>query len=249
MKFICKCCAFVFYSMTDSPRLVTEARVHQMSDEQVSGVDPRFDPVFQRGFDHANPTSDRTADRTADRTTDRTSDGPVNRATDLAAEAPVAPPTRVSALAPAPPLTPAVSASAPVEPTLTGGPTATPLASLAVPAVPAGVAEPELIVVPGSMVAELHEPSAETFSEVSAARNPFLIALALIALALIIAGVWLFVQSGDAFNSKQVQSTGAYMSLNATINTAPLVALLGAATAIGVLFVFAARYRRRRNGS
>jgi hypothetical protein len=36
------------------------------------------------------------------------------------------------------------------------------------------------------------------------------------------------------------------MSLDATIHTAPFIALLGAATAIGVLFVFAARWRKRR---
>jgi hypothetical protein len=35
------------------------------------------------------------------------------------------------------------------------------------------------------------------------------------------------------------------MSLTATINMAPFIALLGAATAIGVLFVFAARWKRR----
>jgi hypothetical protein len=54
------------------------------------------------------------------------------------------------------------------------------------------------------------------------------------------------VRSGDAFNSKEVRSQGDYMSLTATIEMAPFIALLGGATAIGVLFVFAAKWRRRR---
>jgi hypothetical protein len=82
--------------------------------------------------------------------------------------------------------------------------------------------------------------------ESNPSRNPFLLFLGIIAIALIAAGIWLFVRSGDAFNSKEVRSQGDYMSLTATIEMAPFIALLGGATAIGVLFVFAAKWRRRR---
>lgn len=80
----------------------------------------------------------------------------------------------------------------------------------------------------------------------SPSRNPFLLSLIVIAIALVAVGVWLFVRSGAAFNSRDVRSQGDYMSLDATIHMAPFIALLGAATAIGVLFVFAAKWTRRR---
>jgi hypothetical protein len=43
-----------------------------------------------------------------------------------------------------------------------------------------------------------------------------------------------------------VRSQGDYMSLDATIHMAPFIAMLGAATAIGVLFQFAARWQKRK---
>jgi hypothetical protein len=90
------------------------------------------------------------------------------------------------------------------------------------------------------------EPVSDPVLESSPSRNPFLLFLGIIAIALVAAGIWLFVRSGDAFNSKEVRSQGDYMSLTATIEMAPFIALLGGATAIGVLFVFAAKWRRRR---
>ena len=90
------------------------------------------------------------------------------------------------------------------------------------------------------------DPTADPALDSSPSRNPFLLFLGIISIALVAAGIWLFVRSGDAFNSKEVRSQGDYMSLTATIDMAPFIALLGGATAIGVLFVFAARWRRRR---
>jgi hypothetical protein len=83
-------------------------------------------------------------------------------------------------------------------------------------------------------------------SDSNPSRNPFLLFLAIISIALVAVGVWLFVRSGDAFNSKEVRSQGDYMSLDATIHMAPFIALLGAATAIGVVFVFASKWRKRK---
>jgi hypothetical protein len=77
-------------------------------------------------------------------------------------------------------------------------------------------------------------------------RNPFLLALGIIAVVLVAVGIWLFDQTGDAFNSREVRSQGDYMTLVATIQMAPFIALLGGATAIGVIFMFAAKWRRRR---
>jgi hypothetical protein len=90
------------------------------------------------------------------------------------------------------------------------------------------------------------DPASDAALESSPSRNPFLLFLGIISIALVAAGIWLFVRSGDAFNSKEVRSQGDYMSLTATIQMAPFIALLGGATAIGVLFVFAAKWRRRR---
>ena len=125
------------------------------------------------------------------------------------------------------------------------------------------VAEPKKVVVAPSPIAEIPESGAavvqddedsetavETVAEPDAdsspSRNPFLLFLVIIAIALVAAGIWLFVRSGDAFNSREVRSQGDYMSLDATIHMAPFIALLGAATAIGVLFVFASKWRKRR---
>ncbi len=77
------------------------------------------------------------------------------------------------------------------------------------------------------------------------ARNPFLVVLGIIAVVLVGVGIWLFVQSGNAFNSHEVRSQGDYMTIYATILMAPYISLLGVATAIGVLFLFAARWRKR----
>jgi hypothetical protein len=89
------------------------------------------------------------------------------------------------------------------------------------------------------------EPDASADLDSSPSRNPFLLFLGIIAIALVAVGIWLFVRSGDAFNSRDVPSQGAFMSLTSTITVAPFIALLGAATAIGVLFVFASRWKRR----
>jgi hypothetical protein len=76
-------------------------------------------------------------------------------------------------------------------------------------------------------------------------RNPYLLLLAAVSVILVAIGVWLFAQSGAQFNSREVRSQGDYVSLDATIHMAPFISLLGAATAIGVVFVFAVKWRHR----
>jgi hypothetical protein len=92
----------------------------------------------------------------------------------------------------------------------------------------------------------LDKAEAEPDAQPSTARNPFLLALGLVAVFLVAGGIGLFVASGGAFNSRDVRSQGDYMSLDALVHAAPFVALLGIATALGVLFVFAAKWRKRR---
>jgi hypothetical protein len=133
-----------------------------------------------------------------------------------------APPAAEPIVAPAP-----VAPAKPVPPQATESPEAE-------PAAPAELPDADL------------EPVADPALDSSPSRNPFLLFLGIISIALVAAGIWLFVRSGDAFNSKEVRSQGDYMSLTATIDMAPFIALLGGATAIGVLFVFAAKWRRRR---
>lgn len=153
------------------------------------------------------------------------------------------------------PVQPKVAAAPPVvAPVPTRRPV--PAAEPAKPAVPANPVRTAAVSAPVPEPVRIHdldeepasdeEPVAEITPETAPSRNPFLLFLGIIAVALIAVGIWLFVRSGDAFNSKVVRSQGDYMSLTATINMAPFIALLGAATAIGVLFVFAAKYRGRR---
>lgn len=102
------------------------------------------------------------------------------------------------------------------------------------------------VVDPELEVEALESEATERESDSNPSRNPFLLFLAIVSIALVAAGIWLFVRSGNAFNSKEVRSQGDYMSLDATIHMAPFIALLGAATAIGVVFVFASKWRKRR---
>ena len=89
--------------------------------------------------------------------------------------------------------------------------------------------------------AQLFAETAETRS----ARNPFLVVILAAAVVLIGFGLWLFIQSGTAFNSSQVLSQGDYQALMTANQVAPFIALLGLATAIGLLFVLAIGWRRR----
>jgi hypothetical protein len=188
-----------------------------MAKDSKSDIDPRFDPAFQRGFDPSIPIESSVPPRQPR----RAAPAPVELATAPAPTAPAAVPP-----APAPAATP-VASTAPAEPKA---------------AKPAEVvaAEPD-----DAENGAIVETPAEDAPELSAVRNPFLLFLGIIAVALIAVGVWLFVRTGDAFNTSQVRSQGDYMTLTSTIYMAPFIALLGAATAIGVLFVFAARWRRR----
>ena len=164
-----------------------------MSEEKNSGLDPRFDPAFQRGFDQSDP--DRAL-----------CSGLGSQEERPEVTLPVVPAARADEKAPAEDPRGEVADATPVS------------------------------------LDPAESPTQSVVQDVSPTRNPFLLVLLIVAVVLIVAGVILFVQTGDAFNSSEVQSQGDYMSLNATIETAPFISLLGGATLIGVLFVFAVRY-------
>jgi uncharacterized membrane protein YidH (DUF202 family) len=145
-------------------------------------------------------------------------------------------------------------ADAPVEQVTAASTVAPPAAPprVAAPPVRPSTVIPEVAVSPDgdpdaplvTTVQDADEP--EPLAESSQARNPFLVVLAIIAIVLVGVGIWLFIQSGDAFNSREVRSQGDYMTIYATILMAPYISLLGVATAIGVLFLFAAKWRGRK---
>jgi hypothetical protein len=104
---------------------------------------------------------------------------------------------------------------------------------------------PQASVEPPVATLDADETPIATPVDSATTRNPYLLLLAIVAVILVAVGVWLFVQSGAGFNTRAILAQGDYMSLDATIHAAPFVSLLGAATAIGVVFVFAAQWRKR----
>jgi len=187
-----------------------------MTEKTPPPLDPRFSPAFQRGFDPDDPG------------------------------AAVAPPSalqaRPAAQSPyAPPVASPSSFSLPGVSSPPGSPSA-PLAppSVTAPAsAPTDGAQPSVVVTAGAMPVD---PSLS-----ASVRNPYLIALGVIAVALVAVGGWLFTRSSAAFDDPgNIASQGQYMSLQAAITVAPIFMLLGAATAIGVLFVFALRWRGKQ---
>ncbi|HEY2644933.1 MAG TPA: hypothetical protein VGI56_14355 [Galbitalea sp.] len=189
-----------------------------MNDESKTEIDPRFDPAFQRGFDPSVSLDSVPAGSAAVDGSARLAPAP--RPVVAAAPAPVASPAKV----------------VPVQ-----APSSLPVVGRApTPAVASELVQDEVVRL-------VDAPADDDATEDSnPARNPFLLVLGIIAVVLITVGVWLFAQTGQAFNSREVRSQGDYMTLVATIQMAPFIALLGGATAIGVIFMFAAKWRRHR---
>ncbi len=92
----------------------------------------------------------------------------------------------------------------------------------------------------------------------AALRNPFLIMLLAVAAALIGGGIWVHVTASTAYqsivsnpdyysglDSSEIDLQQDLAALQTAIAAAPLMVLLGSATAIGVLFVLAVRWRPR----
>jgi len=75
--------------------------------------------------------------------------------------------------------------------------------------------------------------------------NPFLIALGAVAIVLLGGGLYLVSRMRDLFADTQSSSTFDYVTIQVLMFAAPLILVLGLATGVGLLFVFAIRWDRR----
>lgn len=75
--------------------------------------------------------------------------------------------------------------------------------------------------------------------------NPFLIALLVIAVALVGGGLYLTSRLGELFASPGPTDQYDYITLQVMTIAAPMLIVLGIATGIGVLFIYAVRWGRR----
>lgn len=92
------------------------------------------------------------------------------------------------------------------------------------------------------------EPVAREDADDPAPRrlNPFLVALGASAVVLLGVGLYLVSRLRDLFADTQSTSSFDYVTLQVLMFAAPLLLVLGLATGIGVLFLFAVRWDRRR---
>ena len=116
-----------------------------------------------------------------------------------------------------------------------------PTAALAAPVVASVVDAPQAPAVTSSAPAVTPQVEAEPEPR---RANPFLISLFVVALLLIGGGLYLVSKLGDMFANPSSSSQYDYITLQALTIGAPLVIVLGIATGIGVLFVYAVRFRR-----
>jgi hypothetical protein len=91
---------------------------------------------------------------------------------------------------------------------------------------------------------ELTDAAAE--DEQTPRPNPFLIALGAIAVVLVAAGVWGIQAAREPFLGTDVASNVDYVGLQILQLIAPVAVALGVATGIGILFVFAVGWQKRR---
>ena len=180
--------------------------------------DPRFDPAFQRGFGGASGTAGAAGGSATGTETGRRSAAPVVQQ--------LPPPTPVSGYPAAPPMGDV--------PGSTRGP-----ASAAPPAVRDGGAFDDSRD-DGLVIAD------DTAEDRRLWANPFLIGLALVAVALVAAGLWMFQVAREPFLGTNANSQADYATLTMLMDLAPLLLVLGAATAIGIVFAFALQWQRRR---
>ncbi|WP_213817072.1 hypothetical protein [Glaciihabitans sp. dw_435] len=197
-----------------------------MSDDGGTRFDPRFSPAFQRGFDPNDPDAQQseTAKRAA------------------------------AASALGRPIATAESLSQPAMEFPSVVPVAQPVQQ---PATPRPVLQswqqPGYHPDPRPYSTDDTSDGVVVMGEVDAPpavrahlRNPWLISLAVLALLLVVVGVLLYSRAANAYTSNgDFVAPGDYVLLEASLSAAPLMILLGAATAIGVLFVVAVRWRPR----
>jgi hypothetical protein len=84
------------------------------------------------------------------------------------------------------------------------------------------------------------DPSAHTRG------NPFLIALAVVSVALVAGGVWGVQAARAPFLGTEAAANVDYSGIQMLMTFAPMAIALGMATAVGILFVYAVRWRGGR---
>lgn len=78
-------------------------------------------------------------------------------------------------------------------------------------------------------------------------RNPFLLGLLVVAVALVIVGSWIFAQAYAAFSDTgNFASPADFVALESAMRVAPIVILGGIGVAVAVLFIFARSWRPRK---
>ena len=77
-------------------------------------------------------------------------------------------------------------------------------------------------------------------------RNPFLLAVAVVSVALIAGGVWGVQAAREPFLQTNAAANTDYVGLQMLVLFAPLAIVLGLAAGIGILFFYAAAWQRRR---
>jgi hypothetical protein len=119
------------------------------------------------------------------------------------------------------------------------------------PAAAQPVTPPPVTAAPPTALPTVAAPAAPDVAEETALEpraNPFIIALAAVAVILIIGGVYLLSLLQQMFAASQgSQTTFDYVTLQALIFGGPLLIALGIATAIGILCMFASRWWRLRS--
>jgi hypothetical protein len=120
---------------------------------------------------------------------------------------------------------------------------------LSPPAVVPGpvAASPGTVVVP-PLVEPLGSDTPDAAADAAPDRrlNPFLIALAVVSLALLVAGVWGVQAARTPFVQTNIAANTDYVGLQMLMIFAPLSIFLGIATAVGIVFFYAAEWQRRR---
>ena len=91
-----------------------------------------------------------------------------------------------------------------------------------------------------------HTADAEADDDHQPRRNPFLIALAVVSVALVVAGVWIIQIARAPFDGPNAAANVDFVFLQILGGLAPAAIALGVATAIGIVFVLAVDWQKRR---
>jgi hypothetical protein len=109
---------------------------------------------------------------------------------------------------------------------------------IALPPTPAGAGE--------SVPSSLQAADAAADDDRQPRRNPFLIALAVVSVALVVAGVWIIQIARAPFDGTNAAANVDFVFLQILGGLAPAAIALGVATAIGIVFVLAVDWQKRR---